>query len=79
MNDFGHAEFGKIIFGMIFGIFDGPNSGQKNANQFFPNLTAATHISGIFWAVNLAPKCAKKSKKLIKGSAFDLRFRVFRV
>lgn len=72
MNDFGHADFGKINLKMILNIFDGPNSGQKNANQFFLSLTVARHISGIFWAVNLAPKSPEKSKKQIKRSAFDI-------
>ena len=56
---------------MILSIFDGPNSEQKNANPFFPNVVAARHISDIFWAVNLALKFAQKSKKCVKRSAFD--------
>lgn len=48
MNVFGHADFEKINLKMILSIFDGPNSGQKNANHFFLDLTAARHISGIF-------------------------------
>ena len=66
INDFGHADFEIINFKMILSIFDGPNSEQKNANQFFPDVFAARHISDIFWAVKLAPKFLKRFKKCVK-------------